>query len=207
MAVNIVDETFVTGLQSVMTADPGLQTVAIDFANWGILIVPVLLIALWFRGSPSGRQEAVTATLAATLGLSIAGVLSFLVYAPRPFALGLAPNLLDHVTDSSFPSDHATVMAAVAVALLLGGRSLAGWLALVATLAVGLGRVALGVHFASDIVAGMLLGAGVAFVFRIPPIADFAAFCRSLAEALYVALGIEAAACRLHLQKAKEITR
>ena len=207
MAVNIVDETFVTWLQSMMAADPGLQTLAIEIANRGILVVPVLLIVLWFRGGPSGRQAAVTATLAATLGLSIAGLLSFLVYAPRPFALGLAPNFLDHVTDSSFPSDHATVMAALGVALLLGGRSLAGWLALVATLAVGLGRVALGVHFASDIVAGMLLGAGVAFVFRIPPIADFAAFCRSLAEALYVALGFEAAASRLHLQKEKEITR
>ena len=207
MAVNIIDETFVAGLQSVLAADPWLQSLAIEVANWGILVVPVLLIALWFRRGTSGRQAAVTATLAATLGLSLAGVLSFLFYAPRPFALGLAPNILDHVTDSSFPSDHATVMAAVAVALLLGGRPLAGSFALIATLAVGVARVALGVHFASDIGAGILLGAGVAFVFRIPPISDFATFCRSLAEALYVALGFESAASRLHLQKSKEITR
>ncbi len=207
MAVNIIDATFVAGLQSVLTADPWLQSLAIETANWGILVVPVLLVTLWFRGGTSGRQAAITATLAATLGLSIAGVLSFLFYAPRPFALGLAPNILDHVTDSSFPSDHATVMAAATVALLLGGHRLAGWLALVATFAVGLARVALGVHFASDILAGMLLGAGVAFLFQIPSIAGFAAFCRQLAEALYVALGFEAAASRLHLQKTKEITR
>lgn len=207
MAINIVDETLETGLQSVMTAEPGLQAVAIEIANWGILVVPVLLVALWFRGGTTGRQAAVTATLAATLGLCIAGALSFVFYAPRPFAIGLAPNLLDHVADSSFPSDHATVMAAVAVALIFGGRLPTGWLALFATFAVGLSRVALGIHFASDIIAGMLLGAGVAFVFRIPSLADFAEFCRSLAEALYVALGLEAAASRIHLQKNKEITR
>jgi len=65
----------------------------------------------------------------------------------------------------SFPSGHAARSVLLAVmAVWLGPPWFAGLLAVWAPL-VGLARVAMGVHYLSDIVAGMLLGAAMGFMF------------------------------------------
>jgi membrane-associated phospholipid phosphatase len=60
----------------------------------------------------------------------------------------------------SFPSGHATTAAAVAAALWWSARPFAPMLAAFAVL-VGLSRVWLAVHYPSDVVAGLLLGAAL----------------------------------------------
>ncbi|MEF2548888.1 undecaprenyl-diphosphatase [Aurantimonas sp. E1-2-R+4] len=207
MTITALNDAIVAAAQSALTAMPWLSDLSVATADWGIGILPVVLIVLWLRGGPAGRQTAITATLAAGVALAIAGAISFLFYFPRPFAIGLAPNLLAHVADSSLPSDHAAVMSAVAIALLFAARRLLGVLVAVATLAVGAARVALGVHFPSDILAGILVGGAAAAAFQFKPCNDFASFTRRLAEALYAALGIEVLATRLHLQKQQENIR
>ena len=202
-----LDETLVTAAHSALEPHTWILALAVAVANWGILLLPVILLGLWLRGGPVARQSTITATLSATVALTVAGIISFVFYEPRPFALGLTPNFLDHVADSSFPSDHVAIMAAVAAALWLGTyRSLAGLVAL-ALLAVGAARVALGVHFPSDILAATAIGMIVAGIFCLSPAIEFATFCRRLAEAVYAGLGLEAAATRIHLQKNREITR
>ncbi len=84
---------------------------------------------------------------------------------------------LDVVGGYSFPSGHATVAAAtagaaIALAALLmrpgPARRTAMGLAAVAALLVGLDRILLGVHYASDVAAGLLLGTTVTlFTFAI----------------------------------------
>lgn len=202
-----LDETLVAAAQSALMADPWLQGLSVFTATWVIGIVPVVLIGVWLRGGTSGRQCAITATLSAIVALTIAGAVSFLFYVPRPFAVGLAPNLLDHVADSSFPSDHVAVMAAVAVSLLFARQRSLGVLVAFATLAVGATRVVLGVHYPSDILAATLLGTAVSVAFRASPVAEFSIFCRHLAEALYAGLGLQAAATRIHLEKNRKFTR
>jgi membrane-associated phospholipid phosphatase len=85
-----------------------------------------------------------------------------LIQRPRP----LVPRL-EHVTGSSFPSGHATESTAVALALvlLLGRRPRRERVAaaLAATLlvaAIAASRVYLGVHYPTDVAAGIILGAG-----------------------------------------------
>lgn len=72
-----------------------------------------------------------------------------------------------HAAGSSFPSGHSTVIAAAAgVTVVLATRSAAAprlragvvISALVAAAVVGLDRVLLGVHYPSDVVAGLVLG-------------------------------------------------
>ena len=66
----------------------------------------------------------------------------------------------------TFPSDHAAFFIALALGILLACRS-AGWIALGWTLAVTLAtRVAAGMHWPLDIVAGAALGAAVLFALQ-----------------------------------------
>lgn len=70
---------------------------------------------------------------------------------------------IDLPRTAAFPSGHAAVSMAVLVSVagLLGGRVALHW-AVVASVGVGLSRIALGVHWASDVVAGWALGGVVA---------------------------------------------
>jgi undecaprenyl-diphosphatase len=79
---------------------------------------------------------------------------------PRP---GFAP-AVDVPTTAAFPSGHASVSLAVGlvVAAVAGGGLRRGGIALALGALVGLSRIALGVHWVSDVVAGWALGGGCA---------------------------------------------
>lgn len=65
--------------------------------------------------------------------------------------------------DWSFPSNHAALAAAAAVALVFVSRRL-GAIALVAAVLMAASRVWVGVHYPHDVLAGVAVGASVAFV-------------------------------------------
>jgi membrane-associated phospholipid phosphatase len=89
-------------------------------------------------------------------------LLKLVVDRPRP------PGELLHVGGSSFPSGHAAYAGATAVALVLlftrpGGRRAAWWaLAALAVAGMAWSRTYLQVHWLSDVLAGAVLGVGVA---------------------------------------------
>ncbi|MBN1217976.1 MAG: phosphatase PAP2 family protein [Anaerolineae bacterium] len=62
----------------------------------------------------------------------------------------------------SFPSGHATRMAALAVTTVFFYPSL-GWLLGAAALLVAVARVVVGIHYVSDIVVGLTVGVGVSW--------------------------------------------
>ena len=71
--------------------------------------------------------------------------------------LGLGQNLLAHAPESSFPSDHATVMFTLAVTLMLASLRKLGVLILLLGTLVGWARIYLGVHFPFDIAGSLLI--------------------------------------------------
>jgi membrane-associated phospholipid phosphatase len=124
-------------------------------------------VALWLLarpyGNPRWKLASASALTAAAVALAVNQVVSHLWARPRPFTdhPDLTHVLAARTTDPSFPSDHAAAAFAIAFAVLAFSRR-AGALFLVAATAIGLSRIALGMHYPSDVVAGALVGFGAA---------------------------------------------
>lgn len=95
--------------------------------------------------------------MAEIAGLAASLTLQWLTQRPRPF---VADALLPVPPSASFPSGHAVLVAIVLVPLL-ARRPRAAWWLVPAALAIGLSRVHVGHHHASDVIAGFLLGLGM----------------------------------------------
>lgn len=130
------------------------------------MIVPLGLVLMWTNGVPEQRDAAVHALLSAIIALTISKVIGLLWFYPRPFVVGIGQVFLDHAPDSSFPSDHATSMLSVALALMLSRLREArrfGTALLALSIVVGWSRVFLGVHWPLDMVCALVVS-GVAAV-------------------------------------------
>ena len=138
-----------------------------------LLFVAVIVLLLLAPGPRRAlyRRAAFAAAAAVAVALGLAHLIAIAVDRPRPFvahAASIHP-FLAHAADPSFPSEHATGAFAIAaaVALRLPWR---GAVLLVLAAMVALGRVFLGLHYPSDVLAGAILGAAVAFAVHLPPI-------------------------------------
>ena len=142
-------------------------------ASEALFVATLALVFLAARGAAhvAWRRASVAAVLSAGLALTIAKLVSELVDRVRPFVAdpGGVHLFSGHVADPGFPSDHATAAFAIAVAILLRKRSW-GYVALVAAAVLSVGRVALGVHYPSDVLAGAALGSAAALVLWTPPL-------------------------------------
>jgi undecaprenyl-diphosphatase len=125
-------------------------------------LVAVLAVVLWIRHA---RRLALWAAATIAGGALIDVVLKAVVNRARPhFTHPVA-----HAAGGSFPSGHSFTATLGAGVLLLWvlpllsarGRIAAWIIAVLVPLAVGVSRVALGVHWVSDVVGGWLLGAGL----------------------------------------------
>lgn len=142
-------------------------------ASEALFVATLALVFLAARGSrlADWRRAAVAAVLSAGLALAVAKLISELVDRARPFVAdpGGVHLFSGHAADPGFPSDHATAAFAIAVAILLRKRSW-GYVALVAAAVLSIGRVALGVHYPSDVLAGAAVGSAAALALWAPPL-------------------------------------
>jgi undecaprenyl-diphosphatase len=130
------------------------------------------LVALFLFFGPRIRRAAVAAGLSAGVALLVAHFLAAAVGRNRPFVDHPHAHLLiAHANDPGFPSDHATGAFAIAFALVLRDRRI-GIPALALALLLSVGRVALGVHYPSDVFAGAVLGLAGALVLWIPALRE-----------------------------------
>lgn len=139
-----------------------LVQTAIGMADYLVYLIPVLFAAQWLWGGQDRRRLTVKACLVTLLALGANQVIGLFWMHPRPFMLGLGRAWLAHATDSSFPSDHATVFASVGLAMLFGGATRLATGILVTGALVAWARVFLGVHFPLDM-AGSVAVSAVAY--------------------------------------------
>jgi undecaprenyl-diphosphatase len=142
----------------------------ITWAGSGFVLVPLAAVYCLLLGRAGFWREAAAVAIALGGAMLISDVTKTLTARARPSVVHLQA-----VTGSSFPSGHATQASAFWLSLVLALRAtrvtsltrrVAGVFAATLVLGVAWSRVYLGVHYPSDVVAGVILGSGWALWVR-----------------------------------------
>jgi undecaprenyl-diphosphatase len=157
---------------------------AVFCANYLVWLVPALLAGMWLSGRRQYRRLAIRAFVVTVAALGCNQLVGFAWPHPRPFVVGLGHTFLPHAPDSSFPSDHATVFASVALTLLVGRLRWLGGMTLVTGAVVAWARVFAGVHFPLDM-AGAVGIACIAYALVAPPWSACGSMLTRLAVTIY----------------------
>lgn len=133
------------------------------WAEYGVVLFALLLLAGWWRARATADPLRVSAALWAPVGMLLAiGVnqpIGNAIAERRPYdVLHHVLVLVPRSPDFSFPSDHAVMAGAVAAGLWWVDRRL-GVVAGLAAVAMAFARVYVGAHYPLDVVAGLALGA------------------------------------------------
>lgn len=179
-------------LFSALNAHAGLSgwrlTGALVAAEWLIMLVPLSLVLLWISGNAQQREAAVRATLAVVAALAANAVIGLLWFHPRPFVAGVGHTFMHHAPDSSFPSDHATIMFTVGLVFVSSRSEAARWLGklmLPVAVVVAWSRVFLGVHYPMDMIGALVVSAGMAMLVHTRTALGLSATLVALMESLY----------------------
>ena len=148
----------------------------VTWAGSAFVLVPLAVVCCLLLARVGRRRAALVVALSLAGGILISNLVKLLASRPRPTV-----EHLQAVTGSSFPSGHSTQAAAFWLALVFALRGapcsrsvarVAALAALLLALGVAWSRIYLGVHYPSDVVAGLLLGGSwaffVAYVCRAP---------------------------------------
>ena len=145
-----------------------LDWTMVILANSYAVLAPLYLLYLWFKGKEE-KKAALLITTGIALSLVVSFSISSIYYHPRPFAAGVANALFHHSADSSFPSDGATTVFALAFMVLFLRWYRSGSILLLYAILVGIARIFCGVHWPLDILGGAtvgLVGSYITFAFR-----------------------------------------
>jgi membrane-associated phospholipid phosphatase len=151
--------------------NPGGKTISkimVGLSKYGREAVWIGVTALLFVfGKKDGRKVAVLLTITFLVLIPLGTILKDEVDRPRPVPVSSDNLLVKSETDPSFPSGHAVIVSGGAAILLLrfnkGKQIIASIILAIEAILVAYSRVYVGVHYPLDVVAGILLGTGIAF--------------------------------------------
>ncbi|WP_085905511.1 phosphatase PAP2 family protein [Kiloniella majae] len=145
-----------------INADSTTSSVIIEIARV-LSEAPLFLLALLIaRVLYRDRREIIPLGFlmgsTAMIALSLSKVLGILLPVDRPFVTGLGNQWLYHSPDPSFPSDHATLLFAIAAACMIRSSwRRVGALAVILGFLNGWARIAVGIHYPYDIAGAFVL--------------------------------------------------
>jgi undecaprenyl-diphosphatase len=111
----------------------------------------------------------IEATEASLVGLFLNQLIGFLYFHPRPYMAGLCVPLIPHAPETSFPSDHGTMLFAGSTYLIVSNHCLfRGLLLFFVAFMTAWGRMYCGIHFPFDMLGSLTVGIlSALFIFRI----------------------------------------
>ena len=139
-----------------VAAHAGWLTVPVIWLTAGCALAAAIVLAATL-GRPGGAR----CVLASAVGLIVAYLgtraITAVSFVARPFVAYHFVPLYPHYPNTSFPSFTTECIALIAAVVLLAWRR-AGWVAVALTAEVAFGCVYVGVHYATDVVAGAAIG-------------------------------------------------
>ena len=137
-----------------------LDRAMVAVTQFGLPLMIALVVLQWWSRPDRMRvrHAAVSAGLAFLLGLGVNQIILLFVHRVRPFDAGVSHLIIARSGDWSFPSDHATAVAAIVAAFgMKGFHGRASALAVLALL-VWVSRVYVGTHYVTDVLGGAAIG-------------------------------------------------
>ena len=135
------------------------------FTHYAIGLYALLFVVCWFtlpKPEENRRHALIVAVFSAILALLINVLVSQVWLRPRPFVSlpsGSFTQLILHsIHDNSFPSDHVSDSFAFAA---VSWKNAGGWVSYSSTILailVAISRIYTGVHWPSDVLAGVIVG-------------------------------------------------
>lgn len=144
-------------VQSLFVDSSWAKALVVICARWLIFTLPVCALLAW-RFKHLRRHALVEMVWSVLFAAVMAFAGEWLTARPRPFTTDPTLDvLIPRPHTMSFPSAHASIAYALALALFGWNRPL-GIIALLIADLVAIGRVASGVHYPTDVLAGLLVG-------------------------------------------------
>jgi undecaprenyl-diphosphatase len=138
---------------------PILDKAAVFCAVCGPYVLGVVLVLLWFFSNMAQKISLLEATEAGFIGLGINQAIGLFYFHPRPFMEGLCTSLIPHIPETSFPSDHVSLLtAASGYVLFFSRRRISGALLWGITCLTAWARVYAGLHFPLDMLGAVAVG-------------------------------------------------
>jgi len=140
-----------------------LDFVGIFFANylqWILLAIFLVFLFFWKKEFIMKKTLIISAAVSVVLSRLIIGeLLKIVVHRARPYVvLETAKKLIaENNAYQSFPSGHATIFFALAMAIWFYNKKPGNWF-FVGAILMGIARIFVGVHWPSDILGGAIIG-------------------------------------------------
>jgi undecaprenyl-diphosphatase len=165
-ALRKYDHTLSVRFHKVTSTNNGIHTLAVIFARWifWVLLFGLFIVVLLRREPIFVKQLLIVLTGSILFGVVINLVLGKIFIRKRPFITHKLHALISTTwLGGSFPSDHAMLSFAIASPLYIFDPITGIWAMITAGL-ISLSRVAVGVHYLSDIFTGTLVGTASAYL-------------------------------------------
>jgi len=134
---------------------PWFAPIVIGLTILSALAACLLIMAVWFR--PPGLRCVLAICAAVVIVHFVGKVIAHHSFVARPFVTDHFTPLYPHSTYTSFPSVLTAFFAAIAAPMFFAWRR-AGWVTIAIALEVAFGCTYVGVHYVSDVAAGLALG-------------------------------------------------
>lgn len=133
------------------------------YLGW-VMMAALLIYIYRARTKTKAFVRSVVAIFSAATAWVVASMIKYTVYDPRPFmALKGIKSVFTSGSNDSFPSAHAAFFSALAFSIFFRKKKVGVYFIIGAVL-IGLARIAAGVHWPIDILAGFGLGFIVAYL-------------------------------------------
>lgn len=132
-----------------------LLSLARFFAQDLIVIVPALIVMMWFWSDK--RKLVINTVSTLVIAVALTATIRELYPHARPFVEGVGYQFLSHSATASFPSNHGTTIFAFAFSFLFWDRFESAAALFVIALLIAFSRVYLGVHWPMDMAGAAIV--------------------------------------------------